>query len=203
MKLLGPALVVAAAASPACRGPATPGAGATDSASAASLATGAGATGSASAAALPGATGSASAAIGSASASGDTMAPASAVGVLRSIAKGIAELAARCPQLATFDPAAHLHQEGMAIDFDYHTHEPERRGGWASAVPNPDPDGIWLHIDVHDAASPLQLHTQPAVPMIDLGGGQRLMLLVLEGSAVPACAGAISELLAPHGKSTW
>lgn len=115
--------------------------------------------------------------------------------LILAIAHDLEELRASCPNLADFDVARHADVTTARIEYGHHTHTSTRRGGWASAVPNPDPDGVWLYIDVHDATSSAQIHTQPVVPMNDLGGGKRLMMLLLEGSSAPPCAAKIRAIL--------
>ncbi|MFO0552060.1 MAG: hypothetical protein U0271_26980 [Polyangiaceae bacterium] len=119
---------------------------------------------------------------------------------LQAIAERVRALGGECPQLRSFDPSQHLHADGLVITYDYHTHRSTGLGGWTAAVPNPDPDGIWLYIDIHDAFSEAQIHTQPMVPVYDVGGRQVLFMLVLEGSQVPSCAQKLQEILASYGR---
>jgi hypothetical protein len=118
--------------------------------------------------------------------------------VIAAIAADLARLGPSCPRLAAFDPATAVDATGLVISYTFHTHEPRRRGGWTAAVPNPDPDGIYLHIDLHDPASMAQIHTQPVVPMRDVLG-MKLMMLLLEGEAGPPCGAAIDAVLTRHG----
>lgn len=115
--------------------------------------------------------------------------------LLEAIARDIEALGARHPQLADFRAAKHFDREHLAIDYAFHTHASTHRGGWTSGVPNPDPDGIWLYIDLHDPGSTAQIDTQPVVPMIDVLG-RKLMMLLLEGDAArPPAAGALHAIL--------
>ena len=90
-------------------------------------------------------------------------APPSHADAIRAIAKDIAALKDRYPQLADFDVDKHCQPDDLKISYGYRTHDPEHRGGWTAAVPNPDPDGIWFYIDFHDPKSMRQIHTQPVV----------------------------------------
>jgi hypothetical protein len=121
-------------------------------------------------------------------------APASAVALLEGIAADIEALAARFPQLAAFRAATHLDRARLVIEYGHHTHPATHHGGWTSGVPNPDPDGIWLYVDLHDPADMAQIHTQPDVPMVD-ALGQKLELLVLEGSATTRAQDALRAIL--------
>ncbi|APR79458.1 Hypothetical protein A7982_04805 [Minicystis rosea] len=121
-----------------------------------------------------------------------------ASGLLFAIAHDIARLSRTCPQLASFEVDRHFDPADARIVYDHHTHASTARGGWSSGVPSPDPDGIWLFIDVHDASSPAQIHTQPVVPRHDLGGGKELMMLILEGTNVTPCAAQIRAIIERH-----
>jgi hypothetical protein len=67
-------------------------------------------------------------------------------------------------------------------------------------VPNPDADGLWFHIDVHDPASTAQIHTQPMVEPLCLGR-RRVSFLVLEGADAGAVGGELRAILGRHGVS--
>jgi hypothetical protein len=118
---------------------------------------------------------------------------------IAAIARDIEGLKPACPQLVDFDREKHVDRAGDRLDYGYHTHPPARRGGWAGAVPNPDPDGVWLYIDIHDPASMSQIHTQPVVPKLRVGD-KLLMMLILEGDRVPSCAGKLWAVLGKYGK---
>jgi hypothetical protein len=125
--------------------------------------------------------------------------PSSPAEVIAAIAREIAQLKPGCPQLVELDPDKHVEPSLARLQYGYHTHRSTRRGGWTSGVPNPDPDGVWLYVDIHDPSSMSQIHTQPAVPMLDVGG-KRLMMLLLEGEGVPSCAGKIWAILGRYGQ---
>ncbi len=117
---------------------------------------------------------------------------------LRKIAADIAALAPEHPQLADFDVSTALNVHDLTISYDYRTHRSTARGGWTAAVPNPDPDGIWFHIDFHDPASQAQIHTQPVIEPL-AWRDMRVMFLILEGEETRSVSGAIREILLRHG----
>jgi len=118
--------------------------------------------------------------------------------ILRAIAMDIEKLKTSFPQLRDFSAATHLHAEPPSISYAFHTHAPERTGGWTSGVPNPDPDGIWFYIDLHDPSSKLQVHTQPVTASLCLGKS-RVSFLLLEGPDTLSLYGPISSALAKQG----
>ena len=137
------------------------------------------------------------AALAACAAGGGTPPPDPAT-VLRNVAIDIEALGASHAQLAAFRAGEHLDAGQARIDYAWHTHVATRAGGWTSGVPNPDPDGIWFHIDVHDPASSLQLHTQPVVERLCLGKA-RVSFLVLEGEQAEPAAGELRRILEKHG----
>jgi hypothetical protein len=80
---------------------------------------------------------------------------------IRGVSEDIAKLKERYPQLQEFSPAEHADIAQLKMSYGYRTHGAERGGGWSGAVPNPNPDGIWFYIDLHDPDSKAQIHTQP------------------------------------------
>jgi hypothetical protein len=118
--------------------------------------------------------------------------------MLRAVALDIEVLGTRHPPLAGFRAATHLDPAQARIEYAFRTHAAPRTGGWTAGVPNPDADGIWFHIDVHDPASTLQLHTQPMVEPLCLGGA-RVSFLVLEGERAAPAAAELRRILARHG----
>ena len=117
---------------------------------------------------------------------------------IEGIAHDIEGLKDSHPQLKDFSVAANLKADKHQISYGYHTYRPTRRGGWTSAVPNPDEDGIWFYIDFHDPASTLQIHTQPAAIPYCVGA-MRLTFLSLEGTKTKSVEGAIWNVLKKHG----
>src|SRR2546430_2279464 len=80
--------------------------------------------------------------------------------VMQQITNDIAALRTTYPKLADFDAARAFSAAQLTLTYDFHTHAPEARGGWTSGVPNPDADGLWFYIDLHDADSTAEIHTQ-------------------------------------------
>ena len=117
---------------------------------------------------------------------------------IEGIANDIAGLKDTHPQLKDFSVAEHLKADKHQISYGYHTHKSTGRGGWTSAVPNPDDDGIWFYIDFHSPGSALQIHTQPAAIPYCVGA-MRLSFLCLEGAKTKSTEGAIWEILKKHG----
>jgi hypothetical protein len=118
--------------------------------------------------------------------------------VLRAVAADIEELKAEFPQLRDFSATTHVHADPPRISYEFRTHQPKTIGGWTSGVPNPDADGIWFHIDVHDIGSTQQLHTQPVTIPICLGES-RVSFLMLEGRDTRSLYGPIWNALTKQG----
>ncbi len=120
-------------------------------------------------------------------------------GTLKAIAVEIAGLRSEFPQLKNFSVTRHIQVDNLVIDYAYHTHRHEERGGgWIAHVPNPDDDGVWLYIDLHDPDSRAQIHTQPVAPARCFGE-KRAMFLILEGKDTEPLAGRLQAILAAHG----
>jgi len=105
------------------------------------------------------------------------------------------------PQLAEFTAATNCDPERLEISYGYHTHRSKRRGGWAAAVPNPDDDGVWFHLDFHDPNSRAQIHTQPVVFSRHFRS-KRVMLLLLDGSKTRSIGPLLNEAMTAHGVET-
>jgi hypothetical protein len=129
--------------------------------------------------------------------SGDALPPDPAA-TLRAIAADIEALGATRPQLAAFRADTHLDADAARIDYAWRTHATHHAGGWTAGVPNPDADGLWFHIDVHDPASTAQIHTQPLVERWCLGDAA-VSFLILEGERTEPVAGALRGILESHG----
>ena len=119
-------------------------------------------------------------------------------GVLKVVAMEIEKLKTEFPQLRDFSAVKHLRAEPPSIGYAFRTHAPARTGGWTSGVPNPDADGIWFHIDLHDPGSNLQLHTQPVTASLCLGES-RVSFLILEGRDTRSLRGPIWSALSKQG----
>lgn len=117
---------------------------------------------------------------------------------LEKVAAGIEQLKSTHPQLAAFDSKKALDRSALTLTYDFHTHRPTHRGGWTSGVPNPDDDGVWFFIDVHDPNSMAQIHTQPIVAPLRLGD-RSVMFLILEGKATTTLEAKLRTLLLDSG----
>jgi hypothetical protein len=126
------------------------------------------------------------------------VAPPEPDAVLVAVAADIEALGATHPALAAFRAASHLDVAGARIDYAYRTHDPARTGGWTAGVPEPDADGLWFHIDVHEPTSTAQIHTQPMVEPLCLGG-RRVSFLVLAGERLEGVAGEFRAILGRRG----
>lgn len=129
------------------------------------------------------------------------MAPAVAqddLSILMSVARDIEELKSDFPQLQEFSFTKNLSTESVKIDYAFHTHPPEKKGGWSSGVPHPSDDGIWFYIDIHDPSSKLQIHTQPMATRLCIGD-KRVSFLILEGKATKTLHSLIWRTLARQG----
>ena len=122
---------------------------------------------------------------------------------LRNVARDIEKLKPKFPQLKDFSVGKHFDSSPKrrpvpAIVYSFHTHAPKRTGGWTAGVPNPDHDGVWFYIDLHDPDSTAQIHTQPVTMSMCLGD-QRVSFLSLEGAGTKSLDPAIREILRKHG----
>lgn len=113
---------------------------------------------------------------------------------LRSIASDIEQLKNGYPQLQEYSAEKNIDLERLVIEYSYKTHDSELRGGWTSGVPNPDPDGIWLYIDMHEPNSAAQIHIQPEMPNLCYGD-KRVAFLILEGAKTKTVKAEISRIL--------
>jgi hypothetical protein len=101
-------------------------------------------------------------------------------GVFNAIVRDIEAMKGEFPQLREFS-ANHRFIDRLAIEYQFHTHPPEPRGGWTSGVPNPDDDGVWFYLDFHDPQSKAELYEQPDVNTRACFGRMEVFLLMLEG----------------------
>jgi hypothetical protein len=102
------------------------------------------------------------------------------------------------PQLIEFSPPKNTNPENFSIEYEYHTHPAQHRGGWTSGVPNPDDNGIWFYLDFHDPGSMAQIHTQPVVPTMCIGN-KIAFLLILEGKDTKPLRDTIWRILEEYG----
>lgn len=118
--------------------------------------------------------------------------------IITGIAADIAKLKGRYPQLAAFSVKDHANVKNLSITYDYRTHEPAGRPGWVGSVPNPDSDGIWFYIDLHDPDSMAQIHTQP-VNEPRCVGGKKVSFLLLQGERTKSLSTEFASILMRHG----
>ena len=121
---------------------------------------------------------------------------------IKSVSKEIALLKKTFPQLKEFSTDTHVDIENSKIDYSFHTHDPVPTGGWTSGVPNPDPDGIWFYIDLHDKDSTAQIHTQPITGISLEYMGKGICFLILEGSETQSVSGEIGSILEQNGATS-
>jgi hypothetical protein len=117
--------------------------------------------------------------------------------IIEDIGDEIEKLKTTFPQLEEFS-RNNVDVDRLTISYSYRTHEPARSGGWTSGVPNPDADGVWFHVDLHDAQSAAEIHTQPITTPICLGN-LKVSFLLLEGTATKTVYAAIWKILARQG----
>jgi hypothetical protein len=118
--------------------------------------------------------------------------------LIENVAREIAGLKNDFPQLRGFSSIDNVDIDNLRISYAYHTHEPERTGGWTSGVPHPDADGIWFDIDLHDARSTAEMHTQPISASMCLGD-KKVMFLILEGADTRSANAALWKILRRNG----
>ena len=118
--------------------------------------------------------------------------------VMKAIARDIEKLKPEFPQLADFSTAKNFNVSHRLIEYSFHTHASKRKGGWTAGVPNPDDDGIWFYIDIHDATSTAQIHTQPVTAPICLGD-KKVSFLILEGDRTKSRGSALWKILSRNG----
>jgi len=118
---------------------------------------------------------------------------------IKKVSGEISKLKETYPQLKEFSIDKHTDIENLKMSYNYHTHKSKRSGGWTSVVPNPDSDGIWFYIDLHDKDSTAQIHTQPMTGTFLRVGNKSVCFLILEGPTTKSVAGEISSILERNG----
>jgi len=118
---------------------------------------------------------------------------------IKKVSQEISELKGSYPQLKEFSIDKNTDIENLSIDYAYHTHDSQSSGGWTSGVPNPDPDGIWFYIDLHDKDSMAQIHTQPMTGISLHVGDKRVCFLMLQGTDTESVEGKILSILEKNG----
>jgi hypothetical protein len=122
--------------------------------------------------------------------------------VCSAIARDIAALKPKHPQLAEFDAARISVQAGVCIiTYAFRTHQATRPGGWTAQVPNPDPDGLWFHVGLWDPNGQerySQINTQPGSGSFTFGDNNATVL-ILDGKRAGAFPTELVSLLRRHG----
>ncbi|MBU3914577.1 hypothetical protein KKA14_03500 [bacterium] len=121
---------------------------------------------------------------------------------VKRVSSEIKKLKEMYPQLKEFSINKNVDIENLKIDFSYHTNKSEHTGGWTSGVPNPNSDGIWFYIDLHDKNSTAQIHTQPITGASLKFGNRRICFLILEGAATKSVSDKIISILKRNGAKT-
>jgi hypothetical protein len=119
---------------------------------------------------------------------------------IQAVARDIETLRPQYSQLIEFSVTKSTEPDRLVIEYSYRTHDAVHHGGWTSHVPNPDDNGIWLYIDLHEPDSIAQIDTQPAqAPIQNCVGKKRVTFLILEGPSTKPIAGRIAKILRRHG----
>jgi hypothetical protein len=119
---------------------------------------------------------------------------------IQAVARDIETLRHQYSQLIEFSVTKSTEPDRLVIEYSYRTHAAVHHGGWTSHVPNPDDNGIWFYIDLHEPDSIAQIDTQPAqVPIQNCVGKKRVTFLILEGRSTKPIAGRIAKILTRHG----
>jgi hypothetical protein len=131
--------------------------------------------------------------------SAETAGRSSDATIVQRVATDIEKLKTSFPQLRDFSARTDFNPSVPAITYSFHTHAAEKTGGWTSGVPNPDDDGVWFYIDLHDPKSTLEIHTQPMVTAPMCLGDRRVSYLSLEGRRTKSIGVAIWKILRKYG----
>lgn len=112
------------------------------------------------------------------------------------IAKEIESIKSEFPQLIEFEVSKNLNN--CKIDYQYKCHNVDRPG-WRNI--DPDPEGIWLYIELWDENNPSQINTQPFLPKQYIKD-KRMTFLIIEGEKTNSVNKVILEILKKHGLRT-
>jgi hypothetical protein len=118
---------------------------------------------------------------------------------IRDVSREISSLKGKYSQLQEFSMEENTDLEHLRITYGFRTHRSDRSGGWVSGVPNPDPDGIWFYIDLHDPDSTAQIHTQPFPGPPLVFGNKIVSFLILEGDETQSIRDDIFSIIKRHG----
>jgi hypothetical protein len=102
------------------------------------------------------------------------------------------------PQLSEFSASTHCNGQWLRISYAYLTERAAPTGGWMSGVPHPTDHGAWFHIDIHNADSKAQIHTQPVVTHFRLRD-RRVLFLLLDGAKTKSLYAPLTRILLAHG----
>lgn len=120
---------------------------------------------------------------------------------LEGIAQAIEGLKTEYPQLSEFSASTHCNGQWLRISYAYLTERAAPTGGWMSGVPHPTDHGVWFHIDIHNADSKAQIHTQPVVTRFRLRD-RRVLFLLLDGAKTKSLYAPLTRILLAHGIQT-
>lgn len=122
--------------------------------------------------------------------------------ICENIAKGIESLKKNYPQLKEFNVSKNLDKEKCKIEYEYKCHLSVNGVGWVSQVPNPDPDGLWLYINLWNKNDPVesfsQINTQPVMPLWYINE-RCVTFLILEGKRTRSLDKEILKILKKYG----
>jgi len=118
--------------------------------------------------------------------------------VCAQISKDIEALKPDFPQLKDFQDSTA--RRDCTIDYTYHVGKLTGGAGWRGATPKPDPDGVWLHLELWDENSPnvSQLNLQRVEPPMYIGS-HRVTLVVLDGENTKSLYESIQKILLRNG----
>jgi hypothetical protein len=114
------------------------------------------------------------------------------------VSQDLMKLKSQYPQLAEFSVSKAMDVPHLKVSYGFHTHRAEHGGGWTAGVPNPDPDGLWFYIDLHDPGSAAQIHTQPMIAPVCFGAN-KVSFLILDGPETKPVSHAIWDILNKRG----
>ncbi len=117
--------------------------------------------------------------------------------IIKDIAEEINLLKSKLPELEDFQIDKNVDLENLQIDYAFKTHDSQSQVGWTAGVPEPDNDGIWFYINIHDPDSMAQIDTQPGGISLCLKS-KRVTFLMLKGRKTKI-GGEIDEILKKHG----
>ena len=118
--------------------------------------------------------------------------------VILAIAADIEKLGNEFHQLGEFKAATNAHPEGPAIHYAFHTHEPERRVGWAGGAPSRISRRHLASTSTSTTAGFAGADPHPAGDGEPLPRQEARVSLILEGEGTNSVAGRIHAILTAH-----